>query len=662
MPVLSIVEKGNPEEKRYNLTKQTFSIGKQEGNTLVLQRTNISRQHCEIVYYNNQYVIRDLGSANGTFVNEQKITAPVILKDGCTINLGDYTIRFIERDSPRRVVAAQAQMDVQARVYLKIRDVKEGTERTFPIIKSTVIIGKADDVDVVLPRHNISRRHSEILFQGNNYYIKDLGSANGTFVNGIKLSAPIELYNTMVITLGEFELTFVNLDDKRKPPQLNQGESTEGDEKKTWKHLPQSNVLPIDLKQVIHARLIEDRELKAVDFSKISEEEAEKITTKVVLGILNDLAPDMPQWITRDWILKEIIDEALGLGPLEDLIRDKKINEIMVNGWDRLFIEKDRRLVLSEKKFISDENLINVIRRILAPIGRRIDESTPYVNARLKDGSRVNAIIQPLAISGPALTIRKFPDNPFGVDDVVKFGTLTKEMGLFLKTCVEARRNIVIAGGTGSGKTTLLNMMAMFIPESERIITVEDSAELKIRKPNMVSLEAKPANLEGKGAIPIRTLVINCLRMRPDRIVVGECRAGEAFDMLQAMNTGHDGSMTTLHANSPPEAVARLENLVLMSGMELPIKTIREQVASGVHMFIQQSRFSDGTRKITHISEVQGIVDEEIRVQDIFVFQKTGIEPGTNKVLGYHRATGAIPIFYNELLEAGLDLDMSIFY
>lgn len=661
MAVLSVIEKGSSEEKRYSLAKGAFTIGKEEGNTLVLQRQNISRKHCEIAYYNNQYVVKDLGSSNGTFVNGQKITTPVILKDGDAIQLGDFTVKYIERDSPRRVVTAQPLADVQARVYLRIKDIKEGTERVFPIIKSTVIIGKADDVDVVIPKQNVSRRHSEILFQGGNYYIKDLGSANGTFVNGVKLTAPLELYNSMIINLGDYEIMFVNQDDKRKAPQLLQAEDGEN-QKKTWKHLPQSSELPIDLKQMIHEKLVEDRELKTVDFSKISPEEAQKITTRVVLNILNEIAGDLPQWITRDWILKEIIDEALGLGPLEDLIRDKKVNEIMVNGWDRIFIEKNRALVLSEKKFISDEALLNVIRRIMAPIGRRIDESTPYVNARLRDGSRVNAIIHPLAISGPALTIRKFPENPFGLEDIVKFGTLTKEMGTFLKTCVQARRNIVIAGGTGSGKTTLLNMMAMFIPEAERIITVEDSAELKIRKPNMVSLEAKPANLEGKGAIPIRTLVINCLRMRPDRIVVGECRAGEAFDMLQAMNTGHDGSLTTLHANSPTEAVARLENLVLMAGMDLPVKTIREQIASGVHLFVQQSRFSDGTRKITYISEVQGIVDDAIKLQDIFVYKKTGIEEGTNKVQGYHRATGAIPLYYNELLEAGLDLDMSIFY
>jgi pilus assembly protein CpaF len=589
MPVLAVTESGNPEEKRYDLTKKRFTIGKQtEGNSLVLERNNISRQHCEIIFYNNQYIVKDLNSSNGTFVNGQKIAKPVILKDGCVITLGDFSLRFIERDAPQRQVGIPVPVNVEARVYLKIRDLTTNHERNFPITKNTITLGKADEVDVVLPRNNISRRHCEILFQNNGYYLKDLGSANGTYVNNVRLTAPIELYNSMKISLKEFEIIFVNQDDKRKPPKM-EGEEEKEEEKKTWRHLPKSNEIPVDLKQLIHEKLINDRELKTLDFSKISPEEAEKATTKAVLPILNELAADMPQWITRDWILREILQEALGLGPLEDLLGDKGINEIMVNGWNRIFIEKHRQLVLSEKKFVNDEALLNVIRRILAPIGRRIDESSPYVNARLKDGSRVNAIISPLAISGPALTIRKFPENPFGLEDIVKFGTLTQEMGTFLRICVQARRNIVIAGGTGSGKTTLLNMMAMFIPESERIITVEDSAELKIRKPNLVCLEAKPANLEGKNAIPIRTLVINCLRMRPDRIVVGECRAGEAFDMLQAMNTGHDGSLTTVHANSPDEAVARLENLILMAGMDLPSKTIREQIASGVHLLIQQS-------------------------------------------------------------------------
>jgi pilus assembly protein CpaF len=412
---------------------------------------------------------------------------------------------------------------------------------------------------------------------------------------------------------------------------------------KSWKHLPPAAEIPRNLKQLIHADLVKDRQLTALDFSKISDEDTQKATTLVLERLLQQLASEIPSWVDKNSLLKEMLDDTLGLGPLEDLLRDEYCNEIMVNGWDKVFVEKEGKIALSAKKFIDNENVLNVIRRILAPIGRRIDESTPMVDARLKDKSRINAIIAPLSLSGPLLTIRKMPSKPFSAESLVQRGTLTPRMNQFLELCVKSRRNILLSGGTGTGKTTLLNTLALYIPQEERIVTIEDPAELKIiDKPNLASLETRPPNLEGKGGISVRQLVINALRMRPNRIIVGECRGGEAFDMLQAMNTGHEGSLTTVHANSPAEAMARLENMVLMAGMDLPLQAIREQIASGIHILVHQNRFEDGTRKITHISEIQGLDELTLKIHDIFIYDFLSKQ---------HRSTGALPLFYHKILE-----------
>jgi pilus assembly protein CpaF len=355
-----------------------------------------------------------------------------------------------------------------------------------------------------------------------------------------------------------------------------------------------------------------------------------------------------------------VINEALGLGPLEDLLADDAVSEIMVNRCDQIYIERKGKLTLSDKKFTSNQAVLAAIERIVAPIGRRIDESSPMVDARLKDGSRVNAIIPPLALKGPCVTIRKFNKVPLTVDDLIRFGAMTRGMANFLKLVVELRRNVVVSGGTGSGKTTLLNMLSSFIPSDERIVTAEDSAELRLEQDHVVSLETRPPNLEGTGAVTIRDLVRNALRMRPDRIVVGECRAGEALDMLQAMNTGHDGSMTTLHANSPRDALARLETLVLMAGMDLPVRAIRDQIGSAVHMILQQARLGDGSRKVTAIAEVTGIDSDQVQIQDVFYFKQDGYT-AEGKVKGRHVPTGYIPRFYEELRQRGLKADLSIF-
>jgi pilus assembly protein CpaF len=332
----------------------------------------------------------------------------------------------------------------------------------------------------------------------------------------------------------------------------------------------------------------------------------------------------------------------------------------MVNGPTQVFVERNGKIELSGQTFMDDESVLGVIERIVAPIGRRIDESQPYVDARLPDGSRVNAIIAPLSLTGPCITIRKFTKRPLTVEDLIRFGTWTRGATDFLRLCVLMRKNIVVAGGTGSGKTTLLNVLSSFIPATDRIVTIEDAAELRLGQPHVIRLEARPPNIEGRGAVPIRDLVRNSLRMRPDRVIVGECRGGEALDMLQAMNTGHDGSLTTVHANSPRDVISRLETMVLMSGMELPSRAIREQIASAIDIVVHESRLSDGSRKVVCISEVVGLEGQQIVMQDIFEYKQTGIDE-KGKVTGRFMPTGAMPTFYEHLKSRGLHIDPSAF-
>jgi pilus assembly protein CpaF len=361
----------------------------------------------------------------------------------------------------------------------------------------------------------------------------------------------------------------------------------------------------------------------------------------------------------RQRLFEQIVAEILGYGPIEPLLADETITEVMVNGAENIYIERKGKIEKVNTSFESDEHLMRIIDRIVAPLGRRIDESSPYVDARLPDGSRVNAIIPPLSLTGPVLTIRKFARIPFTIENLIDFGTVTSEAVEFLKACVVARLNIIISGGTGSGKTTLLNVLSGFIPNDERIITIENAAELQLRQEHVVTLESRPPNIEGKGEVTIRDLVINSLRMRPDRIVVGECRGGEALDMLQAMNTGHDGSLTTIHSNSPRDTLARLETMTLMAGMDLPLRAIREQVASAIHLIVHKERMKDGTRKVVNVTEVQGMEGDVIVMSDIFVFEQTGIEAG--KVIGRLRPTGIRPKFIEQIEAANIHLPPSVF-
>jgi pilus assembly protein CpaF len=410
----------------------------------------------------------------------------------------------------------------------------------------------------------------------------------------------------------------------------------------------------------VHEELLAAMDLRRTDIGDMDEDKLRKHVEGMVKEIITEMGAKIPGDVDKDYLAASVLNEAVGLGPLEELLADDTITEIMVNKYDDIYIEQEGKLTKSSITFSSDDAVMTAIERIVSPLGRRIDESSPLVDARLKDGSRVNAIIPPLALRGPCLTIRKFAKQKLQAQDLINFGALDQKMAKFLESAVTNHRNIIISGGTGSGKTTLLNVLSNFIPSSERIITVEDAAELKLVQPHLVNLEARPPNLEGKGAIPIRDLVKNCLRMRPDRIVVGECRGGETLDMLQAMNTGHDGSLTTAHANTPRDMIARIEVMVMMSGMELPVSAIREMVASAIHMIVQITRFNDGSRRIINITEITGVESGIVSMQDIFRYQQEGYDD-KGKVTGHFEASGAIPHFYEDMRARGLDVDMSLF-
>jgi Flp pilus assembly CpaF family ATPase len=443
-----------------------------------------------------------------------------------------------------------------------------------------------------------------------------------------------------------------NLDEGKKMPQK----------------LAEEEDAIIQLKKKVQMRLLDEMDLKRLPLEKILSDRnhmnnlrnrAKKIVTNI---ISQEAGGFISSAEVRAKIIKEILDEALGLGPLEDLLNNDAVTEVMVNNKDQVFIEEKGRLKLTTKKFISNNQVRITIERVLAPLGRRIDESVPYVDARLKDGSRVNAIIPPLSLSGPTITIRKFSRKRLEMRELIRdFGSLSEDMGSFLKASVESRKNILVSGGTGSGKTTFLNILSSYLPGDERIVTIEDSAELQLHQNHWIRLESRPPNIEGKGAITIRELFRNTLRMRPDRIVVGECRGQEVLDMLQAMNTGHDGSMTTIHANSPRDVLIRLDSMILMSGVELPLRAIREMISSAIDLIVHTARLSDGSRKITRITEIAGMIDEtHVNLQDIFNFRQTGVDK-EQKVLGDFVPLGNIPTYYDEMKSRGIELPRDMF-
>jgi pilus assembly protein CpaF len=412
-----------------------------------------------------------------------------------------------------------------------------------------------------------------------------------------------------------------------------------------------------ELTYKLHQRLIEE-----LDPTKLEGLEPDKARAAVETAARTLIAQDMPGIVgaTRDDLVTAVADEVLGLGPIESLVDDGSISEIMVNAPDTVFYEREGRIYLSPIHFRDANHIMRVVERIIAPLGRRVDESSPMVDARLPDGSRVNVIIPPVAPKSPTITIRKFRQDKLTVEDLIATGTLTREIAEFCRACVQVKLNILISGGTGTGKTTLLNALSAFIPDTERIVTIEDPTELKLQQGHVVSLEARPPSLEGKGEVTQRDLVRNTLRMRPDRIIVGEVRGSEGFDMMQAMNTGHEGSLSTVHANSPRDCLARVENMILMAGLELPVRAIREQISSAIHMVIQISRLSDGSRRITHVSEISGLEGQVVTMQDLFRFEQEGID-AEGRVVGHFRSTGIRPQFADRFEVAGISLPSDIY-
>ncbi len=531
--------------------------------------------------------------------------------------------------------------------------------RILPAPFGVYMVGSDASNRIVLDDGSVEEAHAVLTLMEDESYIEDLMGA-GIFVNGQRIATRQRVYSGSPMQIGNYTLVFGKAGVDEAPPPAQPAVPVAAPE--VFKPKPQiRNLSAVQaVKQQIHNELVERLDLKRLSMSKLQENELQDKIRNTLAEIIGEIRTRLPSGIDPKRLAKEIFDEAVGLGPLEDLLDDETVTEIMVNGPGQVYVERAGKLHLTDCTFINDASVNAVIDRIVSPIGRRIDESQPYVDARLADGSRVNAVIHPLSLIGPCLTIRKFSKDPFRVQDLINFGTLSAEVADFLRACVLLRKNIIVSGGTGSGKTTLLNVLSSYLPNDERILTIEDAAELRLTQQHIVRLEARPANIEGRGAVTIRDLVRNALRMRPDRIVVGECRGSEALDMLQAMNTGHEGSLTTIHANSPRDTLARLETMVLMAGMDLPVRAIREQVGSAVHLICQISRFSDGTRKVSKITEVSGLEGDRITLQDIFEFVQTGVgEDG--KVNGTLQPTGSVPTFIEDIATRGITMDRSIF-
>lgn len=541
--------------------------------------------------------------------------------------------------------------------------------------RSTWLIGRESACDIVLNSSQISRRHAKIICEGEQYFIEDCGSTLGTFIGNARINDRESISVGHQIRIGSYELLLSQMETLEKAEEGDHTSYTQVDatlrgnmmQGKLLHEYKNANLLYTDemmaLKRRIHERVLTEMHLvdMKINVNEMQKSETRKNLDRALNKVLRELWHELPRNIPAEIFKEALVDELINYGPISSLLRAPEIDEVMVNGPNLIFVEKRGKLYETGIRFFNERHLISIIQRIVEPLGRHIDEASPMVDARLPDGSRVNAIIPPLALDGASVTIRKFASKKLTTEDLINFGSMTSNIADFMAEAVKARQNIIISGGTGSGKTTLLNVLSQFIPLEERLVTIEDSAELKLSHRNIVRLEARPANIEGRGKIAIRDLLVNSLRMRPDRIIIGECRAGEALDMLQAMNTGHDGSLTTVHANSPRDAVSRLENMVLMAGYELPVSAIREQVASAVNLIIQQNRLIDGTRKITQISEVVGKEGNVITMQDIFVFQQEGVN-ADGKVIGHFAATGNIPYFVEVLRQRGrLKLDMAMF-
>ena len=510
-------------------------------------------------------------------------------------------------------------------------------------------IGRSRDCELVLAGWRVGRVHAQLQIEpsarGRAVRITDAGTLSGTLVNGERITDFGPLSPLDLIEIAGHRLRVQLASDAPNAP--------------TEDSLPASSQDALSWRRLVHRQVLQTLDLRRRDL-RLADTDVLRTEIRGVINQLLDESISLPATIDRERLIVDVLDESVGLGPLERLLEDSSISEIMVNAPDEIWVERAGRLQRHASAFTDDAAVRSVIERIVAPLGRRIDESSPMVDARLADGSRVNAIIPPLALRGPALTIRRFARSLKGPQDLIDAGAASIEMFDFLRVCVEQRRNIVISGGTSSGKTTLLNVLSNLIPAGERIITIEDAAELSLRHEHLVQLEGRPPNLEQRGEITIRDLVRNALRMRPDRIVVGECRGGETLDMLQAMNTGHDGSLTTVHANSPRDVISRLEVMTLMAGMDLPVSAIREQVAAAIDVVVHQARFADGSRRITSIMEVTGIESGRVQMQPLFEYRSRVGARGV-AATGEFIGCGNVPTFYEALRASGLLLDLRPF-
>jgi len=600
-------EAGNQRTELYPASGP-LTIGRHPQCSLRLDSDLVSRQHAVVSAGHGALRVEDV-STNGTIAGDLLLRRDTVeVPYGTPIVVGDFTVFVYAVDQhgkPIGLSPAQIQQnDTRQRLQSGSNPGMNGHSQPPPLPMNA----RGNAVTTGVPVPNVSGMNPIPNVSGMNPVIAHVGSQPGP--KGVHLPSRTE-------------------DEKLKAE--------------------------VALRREIHKLLLEHLDLATIDAKKLDDPSMRPKVLNALRRIVGQIDARIPQEMDRDALIGELADEALGLGPLERFLSDGTITEIMVVDPNTIYIEQGGKILLSQARFTDDERVRAVIERIVTPLGRRIDESSPLVDARLKDGSRVNAVIRPIALRGACITIRKFSKVPLTLDKLVTYGSITERMGRFLTRCVHAKKNIVISGGTGSGKTTLLNVLSGAIPADERIVTIEDAAELQLKQPHVVSMETRPANLEGRGEYTIRDLVKNALRMRPDRIVVGECRGGEALDMLQAMNTGHDGSLTTTHANSPPEAISRLETLVLMAGVDLPLRAIRDQISSAVHVIVQQSRLSDGSRKVTAISEVTGIDSDttEIELRPIFEFVRTGTGP-KGQVLGEYRATGYLPSFLQTFIVMGL--------
>jgi pilus assembly protein CpaF len=528
--------------------------------------------------------------------------------------------------------------------------------------EAACMLGRDDDSLMTLQGWRIGRRQVQLSARPTGLFVKDGGGLAPLRVNGTAINEYGPLASTDVLELHGYTIRaqLAEAPAAAPEPALVAVPAPVAAPAPDLADNPLERPDGVAARAALHKKLIGAMDLRRVNVSRMGDSELRVAVRKIIEELIETDAAFAAMRGLRDALRDVVLNEVVGLGPLEALLADDEVTEIMVNRHNDIFIERGGQLTRSSVSFSNDASVLAAIERIVSPLGRRIDEASPMVDARLKDGSRVNAIIPPLAIKGPSVTIRKFARKKLTADDLLRFGAINPAMTAFLKVAVERRANIVISGGTGSGKTTLLNVLSGFIPDDERIVTVEDAAELQLSQPNLVSLEARPANIEGRGAVTIRDLVKNCLRMRPDRIVVGECRGGEALDMLQAMNTGHDGSLTTAHANNPRDCLSRLEVMTLMSGLDIPMQAIREQICSAINLIVQQTRFSCGTRRVTYITEVTGIENNVVSMQDIFRFEQDGFT-AEGKVRGRFVPTGHVPDFYLDLAQRGIDVDMTIF-